>query len=335
MSNDLIIAEPTMVALSGARPKVEEFLVKSKRVDATLEKVPLKELRFVVEGEQDEIRVYRGQDNFGLLSDRGIANLSRLTKVSPAVLFNQSDVTLDALIHRQLAGNEELSFLRDPDNAGTIIAVSKGSHVYTPYDSIFGDTLANVIRINGDPITNDSVTALFKSGELDDTILTGGQLSVSSTGLSKATFGSGLYRVICANGAVDTHFLKANMDTIDNQVLKALLLNAVEQAPAYIETLQKMFAFARSTKLNRDIHWHLLNRYPIPSTSMRKYKGAIEDPGGFNDVIVEAHASGTETLYDSFNILTSLAKDLSASSRASLEANAFTWLQDTVRIPVL
>jgi hypothetical protein len=307
--------------------QVSVLLEASRAIDSTLMNVPVKDIQLTVDREEMEMMMSAGGQEW-TLTPRALKNVAKLTRAPVSLMFNQSDPTLNAVFQRQLAELNSITVLRDPSNMENVISMFR-MDTYQPYETLLGDIKDDIIRFSGDILESDSLTFQTGVGELPDTIVYGANFTISANQMVKSSFSSGLYRLICSNGAVNKVFGNASMKDISPTILQSLVREFEQKRGEYEASVGETLEWMRATPVNRTTHWHALEQMRLPKRLVDKYKEVIATPAAFGQVLHEAKASGVETIYDSFNILTHLAKDLPLlSARSKLEAAAFEWASD-------
>jgi len=309
---------------------VKEILDESRAIDSTLLRVNAADLAFRADVDEMELfMTVKGRDGESLLTHRALGNVSRMLTASPKLIFNQTQPVLEALSSRQLAGVGEVGILFDPDVPGNVLSVFPYTSGYTLYDTLLKGSEDSVVRVTGSLKESDKVTFLLAEGELQDSVVYGLNLGVSSTGMAKATTNTGLLRLRCTNGAVDRVFSNDAVDQINTTILKAYIQSFRDRAETYKEYFTGMYDFMRSTPIDPVGHLHLLKKAPIPTALKKKFEAALTSPADYGDVLNEAGADAFVTVYDGFNVLTSLAKQVaSGSSRRNMETAAWDWATD-------
>jgi hypothetical protein len=267
-------------------------------------------------------------ERLGVLTPRALKNLSKLVHATTSLMFNQSDAVLNALFQRQLAEINTVSVLHDPSAMDCIVSIFR-TGTYQPYDKLLESIKDDIIRFDGDILENDALSFTTGVGELDDSIIYGIQCTLSANGMARSTFSSALYRLSCGNAAINKVYQAATIKEVSPGIVLSLEREFNEKHLAYEAEVGEVLNFMRATPVNQTTHWHVLDSMKMPKKLVDRYKDTVRDPETYCDVVQGAKAGGVETVYDSFNILTHLAKDLPlASARARSEAIAFSWAAD-------
>lgn len=308
--------------------QVSVLLEASRAIDATMHDIPVADIELTIDREAVEMYLEVKGERIGVMTPRALKNMSRLTRASVALMFNQSDPTLNSLVQRQLAELNSISVLHDPSAQSNIVSVFR-KDTYQPYDKLLESVVGDIIRYEGDILESDSISFMTGVGELSDSIVFGAQFGVSANNMARSTFASGLFRLICENGAVNKVYQNATIKDISPTILMSLVREFDQKKAEYVSEMEGVLDFMRNTPLNQTTHWHLLDGAHLPKKLVERYKDTIRNPVTYCDVVKGAAAQGVETVYDSFNILTHLAKELpAASARARAETCAFSWATD-------
>lgn len=311
----------------------KEFLDMSKAVDSTLTRHKVADLSFSIV--EEDVQVKSGGKLFGVLTDRALRNLSRISTASPRLLLNQQDSILNTLVKTQLAGMDELQMLKDPTNETRIASIFPGSKVYIPYSDLLEPVANKVFSIKGNPVDDDSMTFLVKSRSLDlgGDIIVGPHFTISSNSLVRSRFSFGGYRVICSNGFIDNVFRCNYLDSIDVNVVRAMVRDSFDNEGEYEKVLTEVHNFMVNEPLDINKHWYFLETMPLSKAVVDKYKAIVKDPLAFGEELDGAKVSGVATIWESFNLLTHLVKDIEApGSRNRAEAAIYKWVTILKRV---
>lgn len=306
----------------------------TRAIDATLETVPVADIVLTIDRDNVEMAMDVKGERAGVLTPRATKNVSRLTRASVPLMFNQSDPTLNAVFQRQLAELNTVSILRDPANFNNIISVFR-TDTYQPYDKLIESIAGDVVRFSGDVMESDAMTFMTGVGEMSDSIVYGMNLTLSANGMARSQYSSGLFRLLCSNGAINKVHTSATIKEAAPAVVVALSREFAMKQESYVADVEELLEFMRNTKLVQQQHWHLLDGYKLNKLVVDRYKETVNIPDSNRDTIEGAKAGGVETLYDSFNILTHLAKDVELpSAKAKIETSALSWAADIMAMSV-
>ena len=327
-----------MVTLNDMKTKkarsVAVLLEASRAIDSTMQDIPVADITLDIDRENVEMYLAVKGERLGVLTPRALKNVSKLTRASVALMFNQSDPVLNALFQRQLAELNSVSVLHDPSAPANLVSVFR-KDTYQPYDKLLESVQNDIIRFDGDILESDSLNFMTGVGEMQDTIVYGTQFTVSANSMARSTFSSGLFRLVCSNGAVNKVYQNATIKEISPAILMSLVREFEEKKGSYVAEVGTVIDFMQRTPVNQTTHWHTLDNFKLPKKLVERYKDTVRAPDMYCDVVQGAKASGVETVYDSFNILTHLAKELPlASARTRVETAAYSWAADLYAMSV-
>lgn len=312
-----------------AEARVRTLLAAHKALDATLETVPVADIDLTLDRENVEMIMEVKGERKGVLSPRATKNLSKLTRASVPLLFNQTDPTLNALFKRQLAEMNGVVILRDPSDFDSIVSVFP-ANVYQPYETLLGDLAEDVVDFSGDLLENDALTFVFKGVEVPGMgLLTGLRLTLSANTMTRSSVCTSMKRVVNGTNAIDRVSMNSPIKEVSSVVVSALSREFGAKSAEHLAEVESTLAFARATPLNQSMHWHLLDGFKLNKKVVDRYKSAVQYPGEYGEVLDAASVGGVTTLWDSFCLLISLARDVELpAARAKVETAAYSWLAD-------
>lgn len=313
--------------------KIEQFIEVDKALSATIRNINVEDTEWVNEGGEFHLRQRAGADtsavNIGRLSERATGNLSKFTKASPALLGGQADTTLNALVRTQLLGFKTISVLMDPAESGVVAALFPAEKGYVSYADMLTGLEKKVFgEVRGDPVNCDHVNFLLQASEAkicgEDWIL-GTRVDLCPNGVTKSRFQHGGWRMICTNGLVGEKYCDP-LQGVDNVVINSILHEYNGRGEEFRLSLENTVQFARDTKLDRAVHLEVLGGIPLPL--MEKHERILEESAIYVKELEDAGVSGRpETIFDSYNIFTSLCKTVeNPLSRTKIEGAAFGWM---------
>lgn len=321
--------------IATAQSSHNDFFTKVERVDNTLGRIKVTDLSF--KRETDSLQLWTGESMLGTLSLRGLSNLCRITSVSPQVIFKQDSGILNTVLKTQLAGkHEELQFLRNPTTPEEIISLFPGKEFYTPYSALMASSRSNIWSIRGDPVASETVSFFIKIAEPTiegENFYQGAVVRVSPTNTVPAVFGQFFERLSCTNMALDKYLYNpVKLKGVTGDVVKAVLSDFGKQCAAMSAQVSSVFKAARACPFDAQRHLGFLDTVSLPKTVRGKYDAVISAPDQFKEELAAAHVDKLEMVYDHFNLLTHLCKQLeSMSTRNGAEERAWLFLMNLHR----